>query len=137
MWVFKWVQAVFLWHVKAQGEFVKTRNLVPPPLIGRELALELGLGHCHCFSIEDCLRCFHCLLETGDCTLLTWCVRKQIWSQNGKKQSCSKLPEMARKLIENYLLIIYLTKMLPFKFSKILTQKWKKTKVVWNCLKWR
>ena len=26
----------------------------------------------------------------------------KIWSRNGKNQSCSKLPEMARQFVENY-----------------------------------
>ena len=30
----------------------------------------------------------------------------KIWSKNGKNQSCSKLPEMARKLIEIFFEII-------------------------------
>ena len=39
-----------------------------------------------------------------------------MWSQNGKNQSCSKLPEMARKLIENVFWKFW-PKFLPLEFS--------------------
>ena len=43
------------------------------------------------FLLEDCLRCFNCLLETGDCTLLTCCVRKKFGHKMEKTKVARKL----------------------------------------------
>ena len=53
--------------------------------------------------LQECLRhwCFNCLLETEDCTVLTFNLLKKLFSKNGKNLSYSKRPEMARKLIKN------------------------------------
>ena len=62
--------------------------------------------------------------------------QKTIWSKNGKEQSCSKLPKMARKLIENVFWNFW-----PNFFKtcvrKKCCQKMEKTKFDRNCLKWR
>ena len=62
-------------------------------LIGRELALDLGL------LLEDCLKCFNCLHETGDCTLLTCCVRTKFGHKREKTkvaQNCLKCQQMEK-----------------------------------------
>ena len=51
---------------------------------------------------------------------LFWCViRRKKWSTNGKNQSCLKLPEMARKLIENVFWNVW-PKFYPWSFLKSL-----------------
>ena len=56
-------------------EFVCNRSRL---LIGRELTLDLGLGHCHCFSSRDASDASTTCTGPWDCTLLTCCVTKKI-----------------------------------------------------------
>ena len=64
-------------------------------LIGRERTATTSCKLLPLLLLEDCLRCFN---ETEDLH------QKKNLVNNGKNQSCSKLPEMARKLIKNYFL---------------------------------
>ena len=95
-------------HISAPSE---NRDFAPPPqfwnnsywwrgflnnrsrlLIGRELALLL---------LEECLRCFNCMhWHLGLYTFNLLCYKKCCHKMENN-QSCLKLPEMARKLVEN------------------------------------
>ena len=46
-----------------------------------------------------CLRCINCLHRAWGLYTFNLLCQKEIWSKNVKNQSCSKLPEMARKLL--------------------------------------
>ena len=99
---------------------LKTGNSVPPPsppppppgfgtiAIGREHSGTIDRG----FSLVDtvqlplaanCCHCFSSRTASDASMSLRTCIRI-FFIKNGKKQSCSKLAEMTRKLIENIFL---------------------------------
>ena len=63
--------------------------------------------------------------------------RTKTFVKNEKNQSCSKLPEMARKLVNNY--FFYFLAPPPRNLGGVQKNvlKNEKIKVVQNCLKWR